>query len=84
MVARARYATHAEPTNEDMVKKLEWAITQRKDHKPTVPSTIADEKKTNPFLRVCMCVDGRCNAVAASFGAATDHNAMAGSRAHDS
>ena len=37
--------------NKDLEKKLEWAKERRKINLPTVPSTIADEKKTNTFMR---------------------------------
>lgn len=44
---------HVEPENQAICKKLKWAMEQRKNDCPTVPSTIADEKQTNPFMRVC-------------------------------
>jgi hydroxyacylglutathione hydrolase len=57
-----RFAAHVEPDNEDVRAKLEWARNVRAgaaadwhDATPeemTIPSTIGDEKKTNPFMRV--------------------------------
>ena len=57
-----RFAAHVEPENEDVKRKLEWAQGVRAnaaadwhDATPdemTIPSTIGDEKKTNPFMRV--------------------------------
>lgn len=47
-----KFAAHVEPKNSEIAKKLEWAIQRRNDAKPTVPSTILDEKLYNPFMRV--------------------------------
>ena len=57
-----RFAAHVEPDNEDVKRKLGWAQRVREnaaadwhDATPdemTIPSTIGDEKKTNPFMRV--------------------------------
>lgn len=41
-----------EPDNAAIQQKLDWANTQRNNNIPTVPSTIKDEKSTNPFMRV--------------------------------
>lgn len=46
-----RFAEHVEPNNEDIKKKVQWAEWQRNKGLPTVPTTIGDEKKTNPFMR---------------------------------
>jgi len=43
-----KYAKFAEPDNADVDAKLNWAKAQ----KCTVPSTIGEEKKFNPFMRV--------------------------------
>ena len=55
------FAAHVEPDNRDVREKLEWARKLRAgaaadwhDATPeemTIPSTIGDEKKTNPFMR---------------------------------
>jgi len=46
-----RFAHVLEPTNRDIADKLARVEALRKDGKPTVPSTIGEEKRTNPFLR---------------------------------
>jgi hydroxyacylglutathione hydrolase len=46
-----RFALTLEPGNEALKKKHEWSVKARAENKFTVPSTIGDEKKTNPFLR---------------------------------
>ena len=46
------YAVHVEPENKDVLEKLEWAKGKKASGEPTVPSTIADEKTFNPFMRV--------------------------------
>jgi hydroxyacylglutathione hydrolase len=51
-VSNLKFAIHAEPDNQDVRSKLEWAEKTRSEGKFTIPSTIAEEKKTNPFMRV--------------------------------
>ncbi len=46
------FALTVEPGNEALRKKYEWAKAQRQQNKPTIPSTIGEEKQTNPFLRL--------------------------------
>ncbi len=46
-----RFALTLEPGNAALKAKHDWAVKSRAEGKWTVPSTIADEKKTNPFLR---------------------------------
>uniref|UniRef100_A0A1I8NRY8 hydroxyacylglutathione hydrolase n=1 Tax=Stomoxys calcitrans TaxID=35570 RepID=A0A1I8NRY8_STOCA len=46
------YARHVEPNNGDILKRIEWAKLRRATKSATVPSTIADEKSWNPFMRV--------------------------------
>jgi len=46
-----RFAAVLEPTNAAIREKLAWAEARRRAGEPTVPSTIAEEKATNPFLR---------------------------------
>ncbi|XP_043289251.1 hydroxyacylglutathione hydrolase, mitochondrial isoform X2 [Venturia canescens] len=50
--ANLKYGLAVEPNNEAIQKKLEWAIKERETQTPTVPSSIAEEKLTNPFMRV--------------------------------
>ncbi|KAJ3316519.1 hypothetical protein HDU76_001741 [Blyttiomyces sp. JEL0837] len=47
-VSNLKFAASIEPKNPDVINKLAWAQSV----KVTVPSTIADEKKFNPFMRV--------------------------------
>lgn len=51
-VKNFKYALTVEPDNKDLQARLEWAEGRRKDGLPTVPSTVRDEKQTNPFVRV--------------------------------
>jgi hydroxyacylglutathione hydrolase len=50
-VANGRYAVAAEPGNADAEQALAAAEALRADGKPTLPSTIAAERATNPFMR---------------------------------
>jgi hydroxyacylglutathione hydrolase len=47
-----KYANHVEPNNETISAKIEWCKAKRAAGEPTVPSTIAEEKIINPFMRV--------------------------------
>jgi hydroxyacylglutathione hydrolase len=47
-----RFAAELEPGNRALADKLGRVRALRRDGKPTVPSTIAEEKATNPFLRM--------------------------------
>lgn len=47
-----RFAAHVEPNNAAIKKKLAWATEKTAAKEPTIPSTIADELATNPFMRV--------------------------------
>lgn len=46
------FAHHIEPNNTDIAKRLEKVRKLRSEGKTTVPTTLAIERKTNPFLRV--------------------------------
>jgi hydroxyacylglutathione hydrolase len=46
-----RFALTLEPNNQALRQKHTWAIEQNRAHQPTVPTSIASEKATNPFLR---------------------------------
>jgi hydroxyacylglutathione hydrolase len=46
-----RFAAALEPGNRAVADKLRRVEALRREGKPTVPSTIAEEKATNPFLR---------------------------------
>jgi hydroxyacylglutathione hydrolase len=43
-----QFAEHVEPNNKDIKKKVAWA----KANQCTTPSTVKNEKLTNPFMRV--------------------------------
>jgi hydroxyacylglutathione hydrolase len=51
-VSNLRFAQTLEPSNAEVAKKLAWAQQQREQGQPTLPSTLAEERLTNPFLRV--------------------------------
>lgn len=51
-VSNLKYALHVEPDNASIQEKLKWAQEQRSNKKPTIPSTIKEEKEYNPFMRV--------------------------------
>ena len=46
-----QFAFELEPGNDALSRKLQAVIALRRDGQPTVPSSIAEEKATNPFLR---------------------------------
>jgi len=46
-----RFALTVEPDNEALQEKLAWAQKQIQTGHPTVPSTLAEEKRLNPFLQ---------------------------------
>ncbi|MGH8119516.1 MAG: hydroxyacylglutathione hydrolase C-terminal domain-containing protein, partial [Gammaproteobacteria bacterium] len=47
----ARFALTLEPGNEDLIHRAAEIDALRAQDRPTIPSTLAQEKKTNPFLR---------------------------------
>ncbi len=49
--ANARFALTVEPNNPDLVSRAERVRAARARGEPTVPSTLAEELATNPFLR---------------------------------
>lgn len=51
-VSNAKFAVSVEPGNADLMKRFEEVKEQRAQGKPTVPSLLGLEKRTNPFLRV--------------------------------
>ncbi|KYQ99687.1 hydroxyacylglutathione hydrolase [Tieghemostelium lacteum] len=46
------FALTIEPDNQAIRDKIEWTKKQRASNLPTVPSTVAQEKSYNPFMRV--------------------------------
>ena len=50
-IANLSFAREVEPYNQELERRLEKALAARTKGHPTVPSTIAEELETNPFLR---------------------------------
>lgn len=46
-----RFALTLEPDNAALRAKLAWTVERGRHHEPTTPTTIGEEKATNPFLR---------------------------------
>lgn len=49
-LANARFATHAFPNNSAIADRLRYIEHERSADRPTVPTTVALERSTNPFL----------------------------------
>ena len=49
--SNADFALTVEPTNADLLARAKQVAALRAELKPTVPSTMGIERKTNPFLR---------------------------------
>ena len=49
-LGNARYAAHAEPDNQAISKRLAAVEAMRADGRITVPTTVAEEQATNPFV----------------------------------
>jgi hydroxyacylglutathione hydrolase len=49
--ANGRFALTVEPSNADLVARMEEVRALRAEGKPTLPSNMGLEKRTNPFLR---------------------------------
>jgi len=50
-LSNLRFAQTVEPNNQAITDKIAWCQQRRKEGLATVPSTIAEELATNPFLR---------------------------------
>lgn len=46
-----RFAELVEPGNQQIEKRMQQVFALRKQHQPSLPSTMGEEKATNPFLR---------------------------------
>jgi hydroxyacylglutathione hydrolase len=53
-LANLRFALAVEPGNAALVAREEREMDRRARDEPTVPSTLADERATNPFLRTAV------------------------------
>jgi hydroxyacylglutathione hydrolase len=51
-VKNLQFALTLEPNNAKVRAKLQWAQEMRAKKAPTIPSTVAEEKDINPFVRV--------------------------------
>lgn len=49
--SNARFAVSLDPDNPDLISRIKRIDAARAAGKPTVPSTLTEEKRTNPFLR---------------------------------
>ena len=56
-LSNARFAVVAEPGNEATAKRLDEVIAMRARGEATVPTTIAAERATNPFMRAASVVE---------------------------
>ena len=50
-LANARFAVHVDPDNADVARRLEQVSAMRDAGRITLPTTVADERATNPFVR---------------------------------
>lgn len=50
-LANLKFAEFIEPTNSTITQAIEQDTILRQQNKPTLPTTLADEKAINPFLR---------------------------------
>ena len=50
-LSNARFAVHADPGNADTARRLEQVAALREAGSITLPTTVAEEKATNPFVR---------------------------------
>jgi hydroxyacylglutathione hydrolase len=50
-LSNLRFAREVEPGNADLIERIEREQAKRAQNLPTIPTTIAIEKATNPFLR---------------------------------
>ena len=56
-LSNARFAVHADPGNADMARRLEQVAALREAGSITLPTTVAEEKATNPFVRADNAAD---------------------------
>lgn len=50
-LSNGEFALTVESDNHDLITRVDQVRTDRQQNKPTIPSTLEQEKKTNPFLR---------------------------------
>ena len=76
--ANLRFAAHVEPSNEAVREAIERARTKRANGEATVPSTIGEEKRINPYLR---CGEPTVRAFVGATDASSDVDVLARVRA---
>jgi hydroxyacylglutathione hydrolase len=59
--SNGKFAISVEPNNPDLVARFAIIKQKRSRGEPTVPSTLGEEKKTNPFLRCDISAELRAN-----------------------
>lgn len=47
-----KFGQHIEPKNDEIKRKINWSADKRRQNLPTIPGSIGEEKKVNPFMRV--------------------------------
>jgi hydroxyacylglutathione hydrolase len=60
-MGNAKFAMSVEPSNEQLVERVKDVYDKRSKGLPTVPSTMGEEKQTNPFLRFDISEEIRTN-----------------------
>ena len=50
--SNARFAASLDPDNPNLISRIKGIVAARAAGQPTVPSTLTEEKRTNPYLRV--------------------------------
>ena len=51
-VGNLEFASWAEPSNKDVASKLQWAQQRRQESLHTIGTTVEEEKRINPFMRL--------------------------------
>ena len=68
-LANARFAAHVDPENQAVAKRLATVSAMRERGEVTLPTTIGEERATNPFLRAADAADlARLRTLKDSFG----------------
>ena len=68
-LANARFAAHVDPDNQAVAKRLVTVAAMRERGEVTLPTTIGEERATNPFMRAIDAADlARLRTVKDSFG----------------
>ena len=68
-LANARFAAHVDPGNAAVAERLEKVAAMRDAGQVTLPTTIGEERATNPFMRAADAADlARLRTLKDSFG----------------